>query len=261
MEKRIELEKRRRPSSEIEELILDNCRSTTIEGLTDEFVNLKSLSLISVGLTSLKGFPKLPKLRKLELSDNRISGGLQALNHCEKLTVLNLSNNKIKDFESLEPLKELKSLKNLDLYRNEVTSTENYRERVFNLLPELAYLDNADKTGKECEESDLDDEDEINDANGKDESQDADGDEKDDEEGGSEVEEEEDEEDGEEEEEDVGLKDIYKDFDKDSDDEDYEAGEGSEGEDEDIEEEESVLEPQEERRGVKRQHEDAEESD
>lgn len=41
---------------------MDDCRSTTIVGLTDEYVALRSLSLINVGLTSLKGFPKLPLL-------------------------------------------------------------------------------------------------------------------------------------------------------------------------------------------------------
>lgn len=56
---------------QITELNLDNCRSTNIDGLTDEFTALESLSLINVGLTSLKGFPKLPNLKKLELSDNR----------------------------------------------------------------------------------------------------------------------------------------------------------------------------------------------
>ena len=56
---------------QIKELNLDNCRSTNIEGLTDEFTALEKLSLINVGLTSLKSFPKLPSLKKLELSDNR----------------------------------------------------------------------------------------------------------------------------------------------------------------------------------------------
>lgn len=50
---------------------MDNCRSTSIVGLTDEYTALESLSLINVGLTTLKGFPKLPNLKKLELSDNR----------------------------------------------------------------------------------------------------------------------------------------------------------------------------------------------
>lgn len=60
-----------RYSFQIKELNLDNCRSTAIEGLTDEFTALEKLSLINVGLTSLKSFPKLPSLKKLELSDNR----------------------------------------------------------------------------------------------------------------------------------------------------------------------------------------------
>ena len=83
---------------------LDNARATQIEGLSDEYENLESLSLINVGLTTLKGFPKLPKLKKLELSDNRISNGLGALKDCPLLSHLNLSNNKIKDLEAIEPL-------------------------------------------------------------------------------------------------------------------------------------------------------------
>jgi acidic leucine-rich nuclear phosphoprotein 32 family protein A/C/D len=75
------------------------------------------------------------------LSDNRISGGLQVLKDCSNLTVLNLSNNKIKDMESLEPLKELINLKSVDLYRNEVTQVDEYRDKVFALLPGLTYLD------------------------------------------------------------------------------------------------------------------------
>lgn len=55
---------------QIKELVLDNCRSTQIMGLTSEFVSLESLSLINVGLTSLKGFPKLPSLKKVRLSQS-----------------------------------------------------------------------------------------------------------------------------------------------------------------------------------------------
>lgn len=134
-------------------------------GLTNEFSALESLSLINVGLTSLKGFPKLSSLKKvyihisnyrkvpsryllsytyqkndieilkkvfnemvnnclyqtnflfscivsancfcivqLELSDNRISGGLNLLDSSPKLTHLNLSGNKIKDLDTLQPL-------------------------------------------------------------------------------------------------------------------------------------------------------------
>ncbi|CAH0702866.1 unnamed protein product [Spodoptera exigua] len=162
MEKRVALELRGRNPSQVKELNLDNCRSTAIVGLTDEYINLENLSLNNVGLTSLKGFPKLPKLRKLELSDNRISNGLNFLNGCKKLTHLNLSGNKIKDLDTLKPLEEFEYLKNLDLFNNEVTSIEEYRSKVFALHPSLKYLDGFDKQDREVEDSDAEEEDEMN---------------------------------------------------------------------------------------------------
>lgn len=50
---------------QILELNLDSCRAPSIDGLTEEFSELESLSLINVGLTSLKAFPNLPKLQKV----------------------------------------------------------------------------------------------------------------------------------------------------------------------------------------------------
>ncbi|XP_018561247.1 acidic leucine-rich nuclear phosphoprotein 32 family member A [Anoplophora glabripennis] len=158
MEKRIELEKRGKNPADIKELNLDNCRSTSIVGLTDEFTNLESLSLINVGLISLKGFPKLPNLKKLELSDNRICNGLNLLETSPKLTHLNLSGNKIKDLATLEPLKNFKYLKNLDLFNNEATTVENYREKVFKMIPSLKYLDGYDEAEGEADDSDAEEE-------------------------------------------------------------------------------------------------------
>ncbi|XP_050092794.1 acidic leucine-rich nuclear phosphoprotein 32 family member A isoform X2 [Anopheles aquasalis] len=145
MEKRIILEKRGRTDDQITELILDNCRSTYIDGLTDNFTALETLSLINVGLVSLKNFPKLINLKKLELSDNRISNSLSHLTGSPKLTHLNLSGNRIKDFDELKPLQNLGNLEVLDLFNNQVTLVENYRDKIFQLLPSLKYLDGFDK--------------------------------------------------------------------------------------------------------------------
>uniref|UniRef100_A0A3P8RWE8 Acidic leucine-rich nuclear phosphoprotein 32 family member n=1 Tax=Amphiprion percula TaxID=161767 RepID=A0A3P8RWE8_AMPPE len=157
MKKRIHLELRNRTPSDVKELVLDNCRSNEgkIEGLTDEFEELEFLSTINVGLTTVAHLPKLNKLKKLELSDNRISGGLEVLaEKCPNLTHLNLSGNKIKDLSTIEPLKELGILKSLDLFNCEVTNLNEYRDNVFKLLPQLTYLDGYDKDDKEAPDSD-----------------------------------------------------------------------------------------------------------
>ncbi|XP_071391947.1 acidic leucine-rich nuclear phosphoprotein 32 family member B isoform X3 [Centroberyx affinis] len=157
MKKRIHLELRNRTPSDVRELVLDNCRSNEgkIEGLTAEFVNLEFLSLINVGLISVSNLPKLGKLKKLELSDNRISGGLDVLaEKLPNLTHLNLSGNKLKDISTLEPLKKLDNLKSLDLFNCEVTNLNDYRESVFKLLPQLTYLDGYDMEDREASDSD-----------------------------------------------------------------------------------------------------------
>ncbi|XP_059124036.1 acidic leucine-rich nuclear phosphoprotein 32 family member A isoform X1 [Peromyscus eremicus] len=143
---------------EVKELVLDNCRSIEgkIKGLTDEFEELEFLSTINVGLTSIANLPKLNKLKKLELSDNRISGDLEVLaEKCPNLKHLNLSGNKIKDLSTIEPLKKLENLKSLDLFNCEVTNLNDYRENVFKLLPQVTYLDGYDRDNKEAPDSDV----------------------------------------------------------------------------------------------------------
>ncbi|XP_036377657.1 acidic leucine-rich nuclear phosphoprotein 32 family member B-like isoform X2 [Megalops cyprinoides] len=188
MEKRINLELRNRKPSEVKELVLDNCRSDDgkIHGLTADFENLEFLSMINVNLVSLDNLPKLPKLRKLELSDNRVSGGLQALaERTPNLGHLNLSGNKIKDLSTLEPLKKLPQLTSVDLFNCEVTMLLEYRESVLDLLPQITYLDGFDADDQEALDSDpsggedeLDDEDD-GDSGGEEEDEDGDLDEED----------------------------------------------------------------------------------
>ncbi|XP_013888925.1 acidic leucine-rich nuclear phosphoprotein 32 family member B [Austrofundulus limnaeus] len=246
MKKRVSLELRHRSPAEVQELVLDNCRSGEgkIEGITEEFSNLELLSLINVGLTSVADLPKLPKLKRLELSDNRISGGLEVLaERLVNLTHLNLSGNKFKDLSTLEPLKKLPQLKSLDLFNCEVTNLGDYRDSIFRLLPQLTYLDGYDVD--DCEASDSDGEGECLD-------------EEDDEEGESEDFEEEEEED----EEDVVAEEDEDEDDESGDDED--AGLNGEVDSEGDEEEEDEEEDDEDSppaKGEKRKREPDDEDD
>lgn len=164
MKKRISLELRNRNPAEVAELVVDNCRSSDgeVEGLTDEYSELEILSMVNVGLSSLAKLPKLPKLRKLEVSDNNIAGGLESLaEKCPTLSYLNLSGNKIKELSSIKALQNLKTLKSLDLYSCEVTTLDEYRDNVFELLPQLTYLDGYDEEDNEVPDSENDDDDEA----------------------------------------------------------------------------------------------------
>jgi len=268
MEKRIELERRGKTPKQVKELILDNTRATQVEGLNEEYTSLESLSLINVGLTSLKGFPKLPALKRLDLGDNRISSGLAVLQGSPQLTHLNLSGNRIKDLETLEPLKSLEHLGNLDLFNNPCSTDEDeFRKKVFEMLPSLKYLDSADVNNEEADESDLenngvggeDDEDDDDDDDLDDEELDDEDDDDEDEEneaggggGGSQGgkgkagateedggEEEEDDDDDDEEDDGPGLSAIYNDNIGDDDDgEDFNEEDEVEGEDDDVIDEE-----------------------
>ncbi|KAF6731944.1 Acidic leucine-rich nuclear phosphoprotein 32 family member E [Oryzias melastigma] len=232
MKKRISLELRNRSPAEVGELVVDNCRCSDgeVEGLSEEFTELEVLSMANVGLSSLAKMPPLPKLQKLEVSENAISGGLNALvEKCPGLTHLNLSSNKLKELSSLEPLQGLKALKSLDLYGCDVSSLDDYRERVFQLLPQLTYLDGFDQEDNEA--SDNDEEEEAG-PHGDD------GEEEDDEDEGSEGEEDE-----------VGLSYLMKEGIQDEDDDgDYVQGEEEEEEDEDEDGGETVTPPHERRR-------------
>nr|XP_009507363.1 PREDICTED: acidic leucine-rich nuclear phosphoprotein 32 family member B isoform X6 [Phalacrocorax carbo] len=179
--------------------------------------------MININLLSVSNLPKLNKLRKLELSDNRISGGLEVLaERTPNLTHLNLSGNKIKDIDTLEPLKKLPNLHSLDLFNCEVTMLINYRESVFTLLPQLTYLDGfdaddqeapdsdpeADGDGLEDDEDDDDEEDDLDEEVIDDEEDEDDDLEGEEEEDGVDDEEEDEEEDGEDDEEDEADDDL-----------------------------------------------------
>ena len=151
---------------------------------------------------------------------------------CPNLSSLSLVNNKFKDLETLKPLIDLK-ITNLDLDGNEFPEPKDeFRKKVFEMLPSLLLLDGANKDGEEDNSDDEDDDEEE------------DGDEEEDESGDDE---ESDDEDG------PGLSALYDNTaNLDEDDEaDYEGGEAEESGDEDEDDDEEEVQ---QRQGVKRTH-------
>jgi len=159
MEKIIKEQVAGRQPDEIYELSIDNCPEAQLSGLTDAYTNLETLSLMNNGLTSLKGFPNFPNLRKLDLSDNQISEGLELLSGCENLEFLILSGNPLKDVASLESLKKLKQLQSLEVMNCPLTDTKDYRKEIFTLLEEVLFVDGLDRDGHPAPNDDDDDED------------------------------------------------------------------------------------------------------
>eukprot|EP01018_Ginkgo_biloba_P024199 Gb_34082 [translate_table: standard] len=182
-EKAVEAARGEQDPSETVSLTLDGalkCAQCRLPppALFEQFSRLQHLSIANAGLTSLEGFPCLPQLKRLVLSDNRISGGLEYLVQAglKSLQDLDLSNNRVQVFEDLVPLSQL-NLLSLDLYECPVTRLPGYRARVFGIVKSLQYLDKTDVDGKERfesddegEEVDSEDEEDVDDFNGEDKS-------------------------------------------------------------------------------------------
>lgn len=163
MKKRISQELGDKKPAEVMELILDSCLSADgeVEGLSEDFTKLEVLSLSNVGLTSLNKLPKLPKLRRLDLSDNSLSSGLESL--LEKfpgLTYINLSGNKFKDLSAIKGLQKLPQLEALELdpeeEEEEEEEQEQWREKVFEILPQICFLNGFDQDHNQAPDHDED---------------------------------------------------------------------------------------------------------
>jgi Leucine-rich repeat (LRR) protein len=151
------------PKEEVEELILDDWKGTELtasnQALLESFPNLQFLSMNSCGLRSLNHFPQLPKLIKLELNDNKITGGLEKLAGISDLMQINLAGNLLRTLEDIRPLvlnkqTQLTSLVSIDLYDCPVASVPQYRETLFANLPSLEILDHTNKQGEDASLSD-----------------------------------------------------------------------------------------------------------
>lgn len=90
--------------------------------------------------------------------DNKLGDdAIKIIAGMKKLQALSLCGNDITSIEKLAPLKSLELIQ-LDLEGNEkLTEDQDYRNKVFEMFPNLDILDNCDKEGNEILDDDLDD--------------------------------------------------------------------------------------------------------
>jgi len=126
--------------------------------------SLESLTLCVSDVKTLAGFPPLPSLKRLEVTDNKIAGGFQALaESCPGLVELVCENNRVADMAEVAALAGLQHLKVLSLEGNPVAQAGDYRARVWGALPGLEVLDGLDADGNEAEADEFDTEDDEDD--------------------------------------------------------------------------------------------------
>jgi len=154
MEAEIEVQIEGEEPSTIPELCLDKWRGSEISPrdkvILERFKNLNYLSFVGCGLKSLVNFPNLPNLVKLDLSENQIKGGFEHFPRFEELMEITLAGNLIESPEALRPLTRQPSLVSLDLFGCPVNDVESYREKVFEMFPDLNILDGLDADGEEA---------------------------------------------------------------------------------------------------------------
>lgn len=146
------------------DLVLSDWKGESIreeeKKLLEEFTELEFISFRGCGLSSLKNFPRLPALKKLDLGENSLVGPFDVLRGLPGLIEICLDNNEVTSLEALEPFRTLADLISLDLENNPLADEENYREQVFKMFPNLEALDRIDQEGNEVFDSeDLDEED------------------------------------------------------------------------------------------------------
>ena len=186
------------------------------------------------------------------MSDNRISGGLEALAAgAPAVELLDLSNNKVSSADALAPLAALKKLAALDLAGCPLASAGEegaYRGAVFAALSHLEWLDKKNREGLEGEEDGSDDE--------EDEDEEGESDEEGDDEEGDE-----DEDESEEDDEEAGLGTAFllhgNADEAEAGDGEFEGGEEEDDDDDDLDDEEEEEEEAEAGAAAKRQRTDA----
>ena len=139
--------------TDIKEIIIDAYQIKEFSQKEKEYLQkFKKINLFSLNMTqliSLDNLPHFPILSEIELSDNHINGEeLYKLTIYIHIKKISLANNNIKNYEDIKCFNTFRNLNFLDLSENPINNINNYRKKLFDLLPTLVFLDMQDKEGK-----------------------------------------------------------------------------------------------------------------
>jgi hypothetical protein len=108
------------------------------------------LGYLSLNKCDIKAIPQFPaglSIERLELCDNKLTGGLEALSALTHLEELHLGGNQFATLESLKPLSSLKSLRILDVTYCPVEKDSNLHAEVFKMITSLEAFNGMDDGG------------------------------------------------------------------------------------------------------------------
>ncbi len=131
----------------LEGMALGNFDNEEIRVLLEEAVDksVRVLVLNNCKIDSLRNFPAMPKLSRLELADNQFAPSeLDNLMGCLTLMSLNLSGTRISSVSELRVLRKLKRLVQLELRATKLAEAADLRSLVLEHFPQLKYLNDED---------------------------------------------------------------------------------------------------------------------
>lgn len=122
----------------------------TAKTRANDITTVKKLNCWGAELDDVSILQKMPHLKVLSLSINKISSLLDFAN-CHELQDLFLRKNAIRDLNEVCFLKDLPYLRNLWLAENPCAEEEGYRQSVIKTLPNLKMLDEKPITNEELQ--------------------------------------------------------------------------------------------------------------
>ena len=140
--------------SEDRMLVLRANKISVIENLELTKDQYACIDLSSNDIARLDGVPRLPHLRTLLLSDNKVVRiSASSIDNVPNLISLILTRNHLGSLHAIQPLFRLQKLERLSLLDNPVTELADYRKIILKMIPSLKFLDFEKVTKKEREEA------------------------------------------------------------------------------------------------------------